>query len=120
MTDERIDRGRRRALRRFTAAAGALVLAGCDRLSGTDWFPRLLRAGERLSATVSPVFAGRAAMAQEFRPQDLSPQFRSNGTFKPMSADYDALVAGHFADYALVVDGLVERPQRLTLDALRP
>ena len=119
MTEQRIDPSRRRALRRFAAAAGALVLAGCDRLSNTEWFPKVLGLGERLSATVSPVFAGRAAMAQEFSPKDLSPQFRSNGTFKPMSAEYDALVARNFADYVLVVDGLVERPQRLTLDAVR-
>jgi DMSO/TMAO reductase YedYZ molybdopterin-dependent catalytic subunit len=119
MSDARFDRRRRVMLRRFTAAAGALVLAGCDRLSNTDWFPKVLSAGERLSAKVSPLFAGRAAMAQEFSPQDLSPQFRSNGTARPMNAQYDALAAGSFADYALVVDGLVERPQRLTLDALR-
>ena len=119
MTDSRIHHDRRRALRRLTAAAGALVLAGCDRLSNTEWFPKVLSAGERLSQKVTPLFAGRAALAQEFSPKDLSPQFRSNGTSKPMSADYDALVAGNFAGYALVVDGLVERPQRLTLDALR-
>src|SRR4051794_29080524 len=119
MTEERIDVERRRVLRRFTAAAGALVLAGCDRLSNSEWFPKVLSAGERLSAKVSPLFAGRRALAQEFSAADLSPQFRSNGTFRPMSAAYDALVAGSFADYALVVDGLVERPQRLTLDALR-
>jgi len=119
MSDGRIDEGRRRALRRLTAAAGALVLAGCDRLSSTEWFPKVLGLGERLSASVSPLFAGRRAMAQEFAPQDLSPQFRSNGTFKPMNREYDALAARNFADYALVVDGLVERPQRITLDAVR-
>ena len=119
MTDRSIDEGRRRVLRRIGAAAGALLLAGCDRLSSTEWFPKVLSAGERLSQKVSPLFAGRAALAQEFGPQDLSPRFRSNGTFKPMSAAYDALVAGKFADYALVVDGLVDRPQRYSLDALR-
>ena len=88
-------------------------------MSTTEWFPKVLGLGERLSATVAPVFAGRKAMAQEFSPKDLSPQFRSNGTFKPMSRDYAALAARNFADYVLVVDGLVERPQRLTLDAVR-
>src|SRR3954453_22098680 len=103
MTEERIDVERRRALRRFTAAAGALVLAGCDRLSNSDWFPKVLSAGERLSAKVTPLFAGRAAMAQEFSATDLSPQFRSNGTARPMNPQYDALAAGNVADYALVV-----------------
>ena len=31
---------RRRFLTRTVAAAGALALAGCERLSHTDWFPR--------------------------------------------------------------------------------
>jgi DMSO/TMAO reductase YedYZ molybdopterin-dependent catalytic subunit len=114
-----MDNARRRALRRMAAAAGALVLAGCDKLSSTQWFPKVLGAGEKLSQHVTPLLAGRKAMAQEFQPKDLSPRFRSNGTFMPMSPDYAALAAGKFADYALVVDGLVERPQRLTLADLR-
>jgi DMSO/TMAO reductase YedYZ molybdopterin-dependent catalytic subunit len=110
---------RRDALKRMAAAVGALTLAGCDKLSSTEWFPKVLGVGETLSAKVAPLLAGRKAMAQEFTPADLSPQFRSNGTAKPMNAEYDALAAANFADYALVVDGLVERPQRLTLTDLR-
>jgi DMSO/TMAO reductase YedYZ molybdopterin-dependent catalytic subunit len=106
---------RRSALKRIAAAFGAGLLAGCDKLSTTEWFPKLLGAGETLSAKITPLFAGRKAMAQEFPPSDLSPQFRSNGTAKPMNPQYDALAAGNFADYVLVVDGLVEHPQRLSL-----
>jgi hypothetical protein len=39
----------------------------------TEWFPKVLERGERLSEKVTPLFAGRAALAQEFGPQDLSP-----------------------------------------------
>ena len=113
------DASRRRLLARTFAAAGAAVLAGCDRLTNSDWFPKVLATGEKLSARVAPVVAGRKAMAQEFAPSDLSPTFRSNGTARPMNPQYDALAAAGFADYALVVDGLVEAPQRLSLAALR-
>jgi DMSO/TMAO reductase YedYZ molybdopterin-dependent catalytic subunit len=110
---------RRQALKRMIAALGAGMLAGCDRLSTTEWFPRMLGFGETLSHKLTPLFAGRKSMAQEFTPADLSPQFRSNGTAKPNNAQYDALAAGNFADYVLVVDGLVDRPQRLSLADLR-
>jgi DMSO/TMAO reductase YedYZ molybdopterin-dependent catalytic subunit len=119
MNDRVHDPRRRRLLQRCAAAAGAVLLAGCDRLSGTEWFPRVLSLGEKLSARVAPLVAGRRAMAQEFGPQDLSPRFRSNGTARPANPQYDALAAGGFADYVLVVDGLVDRPQRYTLADLR-
>jgi DMSO/TMAO reductase YedYZ molybdopterin-dependent catalytic subunit len=119
MSDLPHNGGRRRALGRLAAAAGAVLLAGCDRLSATEWFPKVLGVGEKLSQHVTPLFAGRKAMAQEFTPKDLSPQFRSNGTAMPMSAEYAALAAGGFASYALIVDGLVERPQRYSLADLR-
>jgi DMSO/TMAO reductase YedYZ molybdopterin-dependent catalytic subunit len=110
---------RRRVLARTLAAAGAVVLAGCDRLNSSEWFPKVLQVGEKLSARVAPLVTGRKAMAQEYTPGDLSPSFRSNGTARPMNAGYDALAAAGFAEYALVVDGLVEQPQRLSLAALR-
>ncbi len=110
---------RRRALRRLAAGAGALWLAGCDRLASTQWFGKVLEQGERVSSSISPLFAGRRALAQEFTPADLSPQFRSNGTSLPNSPAYQALAAHGFADYALVVDGLVERPGRYSLAELK-
>jgi DMSO/TMAO reductase YedYZ molybdopterin-dependent catalytic subunit len=58
-------------------------------------------------------------MAQEFSEADLSPQFRSNGTANPQDAAYQALVASNFADWRLLVNGLVERPVQLTLEQLR-
>ena len=119
MTDTTHDAGRRRLLRRLAAAAGALVLAGCDRLSTTEWFPKVLETGEKLSRTITPLVAGRRALAQEFDPKDLSPKFRSNGTARPASPEWEALAGAGFASYALVVDGLVERPRRYSLAELR-
>ena len=70
---------RRRFLGRAGAALAALGVAGCDRLSQTEWFPRLLGAAESINNTVAKAITGRNAMAQEFTLADLSPSFRSNG-----------------------------------------
>jgi DMSO/TMAO reductase YedYZ molybdopterin-dependent catalytic subunit len=110
---------RRRFLARTAAAAGALVLSGCDALSRTEWFPRVLGAGEQLSAAAQHLLTPRRAMAQEFGDADRSPEFRSNGTAMPNNPDYEALAARQFADYRLVVGGLVDKPATLSLADLR-
>ena len=57
------DPARRRALARAVAAGGAALLAGCDRLSTSDWFPRVLATGEKLSARVAPTSPRRGGCA---------------------------------------------------------
>ena len=113
------DTGRRRTLRLIAGGAAAALLAGCDRLSGTEWFPKVLRGGESLSRGVQKLLTSRRSMAQEFTEQDLSPDFRSNGTSEPGGERYQALAAGNFADWQLQVDGHVEQPQAFSLMALR-
>jgi DMSO/TMAO reductase YedYZ molybdopterin-dependent catalytic subunit len=112
---DKIEPARRRFFTRTIAAVGALALAGCQRLSASDWFPQILGAGEKASAAALGLVSGRKAMAQEFTAADLSPSFRSNGTAQPDSDNYRALMAGNFADYRLEVGGLVERPLALSL-----
>ena len=115
-----VDRGaRRRFLGRLAASVGALGVAGCDRLSQSEWFPKLLDSAETLNERVAKLVTGRRAMAQEFTPADLSPTFRSNGTAQPNNPEYAALAANGFADYALDVSGLVANPRRFTLAELR-
>jgi DMSO/TMAO reductase YedYZ molybdopterin-dependent catalytic subunit len=110
---------RRRFLSRTVGAVGALALSGCDALSRSEWFPKLLAAGEKLNRSAHHLLAPRKAMAQEFTEADLSPQFRSNGTALPDSAAYRALASAGFADYRLEVGGLVERPGSFSLGDLR-
>jgi DMSO/TMAO reductase YedYZ molybdopterin-dependent catalytic subunit len=110
---------RRRFLARTVGAAGALALSGCDALSRTEWFPRVLGAGEKLSEAAHHLITPRKAMAQEFGEADRSPEFRSNGTAMPNDARYRALAAAGFADYRLEVGGLVEQPASLSLAEVR-
>src|SRR5260221_12219621 len=110
---------RRRFLARAVAAASGLVLAGCDRLSRTAWFPRVLAVADKWNYGAAHAIAPRKAMAQEFAESDRSPQFRSNGTFNPGTDEYHAMVANGFADYRLAVAGLVARPASLSLADLR-
>ena len=115
----RSELSRRRFFGRALGAAGAVVLSGCDALSQTQWFPKVLASGEALSRTVQHLIAPRRAMAQEFGEADLSPGFRSNGTSMPDSPQYQALAAASFAQYRLEVGGLVEKPASLSLAELR-
>lgn len=112
-------RERRHLLRGSAAAAGTLLLAGCDRLSSNEAFVDVLRSAESLNRTVHRALLPRTAMAQEFTPADIAPSFRANGTLEPPDADYAALLKGGFAAYKLSVGGLVERPVAYSLDELR-
>lgn len=101
--------------RGLIVTGGAALLAGCD--AWTD-SPVLLSAGEAhrfLQRSVNP----RAALAREFRADQMSPRFRTNGTANPNTPEYNALAANRFADWRLQVDGLVRRPLSLSLAQLR-
>ncbi len=113
------DDSRRRFLRRALAAGGALVLSGCDQLSRSEWFTKLLGSAEKLSFATQRLLLPRKAMAQEFTEADLSPFFRSNGTSNPDNPEYQALAAHQFADYRLEVGGLVAQPRAYSLNELK-
>jgi DMSO/TMAO reductase YedYZ molybdopterin-dependent catalytic subunit len=95
------------------------LLAGCDAASRSAWLPKVLGVGERLSRAAQNLVTSRRSMAQEFSAADISPRFRSNGTANPNDEEYQALAADHFAEWKLIVDGLVAKPLVLTLAELR-
>lgn len=109
---------RRRLPRRTFLSASALMLAGCDNLSRTEWFPKVLDSVEPLNHSLAKL-VGRKAMAQEFAESDRSPEFRSNGSDFADTPQYNAWVQGNFADYTLDVGGLCEAPRKFTLAELR-
>ncbi|MEO6247098.1 MAG: molybdopterin-dependent oxidoreductase [Sphingomicrobium sp.] len=105
--------------RTLFAGAGGLVLAGCDKIAASPNVRKLLTLGESATFSAQRLVSDRAALAPEFSLADLSPVFRVNGNGNPGTPDYDAHVAGAFADWRLAVDGLVERPLSLSLAQLR-
>jgi DMSO/TMAO reductase YedYZ molybdopterin-dependent catalytic subunit len=109
---------KRQFLRWSLASVGGLMVAGCDRIAQTSWFPKVLAAGESLNHGAQKILLSRKAMAEEFTEADLSPDFRSNGTDNPNSPTYQAMVKNSFADWSLVIDGLVEKPLKLSLAEL--
>lgn len=110
---------RRHFLARTLAVGAGALLAGCDRLSQTEWFPRFLQRAEALTRRSQQLVTSRVSMAQEFSAADLSPLFRSNGTADPDNPQYQALAASGFAGYRLTVSGLVEAPTTFSLGDLR-
>jgi DMSO/TMAO reductase YedYZ molybdopterin-dependent catalytic subunit len=106
--------------RRFIATgASGLLLSGCDRLNNSARFRGVLRSAEKLTMNTQRLIGGRRALAREYGEADLSPIFRSNGTSNPGTPEYGRHLAENFANWRLVVDGLVARPLSIPLQTLR-
>lgn len=110
---------RRQFLRAALGGASAALVSGCDALSKTQWFPKILEGGEHLNRGAQRLITSRKSMAQEFTEADLSPEFRSNGTNYPDDPAYRVHAEKHFAQWALRVGGLVNRPDEFSLARLR-
>ena len=109
---------RRQLLVRGSAAFGGLLLGGCDRLSRSPSFQRVLNSAEHLTYRAQRLIVGQS-LAREFKEADLWPVYRSNGTANPNSELYNRLRAGDFVDWRLGVRGLIQRPLDLSLAELR-
>ena len=109
----------RRALVVGVAAGSGLLLSGCDALNANPQFRGLLRSAEGANQAIHRTLVDRMALAQEFRPDQRSPVFRANGTRMPVGDAYARHLASGFADWRLVIDGMVARPQALPLAQVR-
>jgi hypothetical protein len=87
----------RRTFLQGAIAASTAALAGCDNLSRTEWFPKILDSVEPLNHELAKLI-GRKSMAQEFAESDRSPTFRSNGSDTADTEQYNAWLANNFAD----------------------
>jgi len=106
----------------LTAAAGLLgvsALGGCDRFAASPTGQRALKAGEDANLFVQRLLLTPASLAKEFPDSEISPWFKPNGTIEPPDRAYKTLAAKSFDGFKLRVDGLVERPQDLSLADLR-
>ena len=101
---------RRGLMKRLLAGASVLALGGCERLSESTWFPKVLSLGEKATHKAQRLIVPRKAMAQEFPASDLSPEFRSNGTAMPNNPAYMALAAKGFTDFRLRIGGPLKGP----------
>ena len=115
----RTDPDRRSFLKRGAAVAATLALGGCDRLSELPWFRRLLDSAESATLAAQRLVLGSGDLAREYTEADISPVFRANGSTSVDDFDYQVLAGNGFVDWRLQFDGLVDRPQRLSLAELR-
>ena len=109
---------RRGWLQGAVASVSASLLAGCDRITEQPTVVKALSSAEGLTRRVQRLI-GANALAHEFSKADISPFFKPNGSTNPQDPGYVAHAATNFADWRLVVDGLVDRPLSLSLDQLR-
>ncbi|MBW8784273.1 MAG: molybdopterin-dependent oxidoreductase [Novosphingobium sp.] len=110
---------RRSLLSAGAAGAGGLLLGGCDRLDGDPAWRHLLGLAEPLHMGAQRLLIGRGALAPEFTAAQLSPVFRTNGNTQPDTGEWQAQAASGFAQWRLLIDGLVRRPLALPLAALQ-
>ncbi len=101
--------------RRHLLLGATVTLAGCDRLAGSERFREALFSAENFHKWAQRTLMTRDAMAREFRPDQISPRFRANGTANPNTPEYKAIWRTGFADWRLRVDGRVARPLSLSL-----
>lgn len=109
---------RRKLLTAGAVTLGGLVLSGCDQLSHSPDFRSFLKSGEGLTMGAQRALMFGQPLAREFSERDISPKFKANGTKDPDTAAYQALVDSNFTNWSLTIDGLVDRPQKLSLAEL--
>lgn len=93
-------------------------VAGCDQVGENPEFQRVLFGAEALNLGAQRLLTNRSAPAREYRRDQISPIFKTNGSTMPASPAYQAHMASNFADWRLLVDGLVTRPLALSLAQL--
>lgn len=110
---------RRKFLTGAALGTTGLLLSGCDVLSENDGFRSILRSAESLNRVSQRLIMDRSALAPEFTEADMSPRFKMNGTINIRAPEYREHVAAGFADWRLVIDGMVSRPQSFSLAQLK-
>ena len=110
---------RRHLIGSLGAGAGGLLLSGCDRIVASPTVKHVLGTGEGLTRRAQRFVTDRTALAPEFAASDMSPFFRTNGNATADTDAYRAHLATGFADWRLVVDGLVQHPLTLSLAQIR-
>ena len=97
--------------RLFIASSVSAALTGCGPIANTvannPAWQKILNSVEPLNHGL----IGTRGLAREYADSAVDREFRVNGFAPPGTTQYARLVAGHFNDYRLVVNGAVDRPQ---------
>ena len=110
---------RRRLIGSLGVGAGGALLGGCDKIAASPKVKDVLSLGEGLTMRAQRLITSPAALAPEFAASAMSPVFRTNGNTLPDSEAYRAYAVDNFADWRLIVDGLVRRRQALSLAQIK-
>lgn len=103
----------------FAASMVVVAIAWVAATPVTLRHPRWIqRIGFALIGPVQRLFEHIDAKPGGYTEKDISPYFWHNGKY-PSSPEYQALLANQFANYRLLVCGLVDNPTEFSLEQLR-
>ena len=103
----------------FAASLAVMIVAWVAATPFTYRHPRVVqKVGFALIGPAQRLFEHIDSKPGQYTEKDISPYFWHNGKY-PETEEYKQLEEGNFADYKLVVNGLVENPVELDLEQLR-
>ncbi len=100
-------------------AGAASALAGCDVVGQNPSARKILFSGDGMHYRLQRALVAPNALAVEYRADQMSPKFKQNGSTNPQTPEYVRHVKENFANWRLVVDGLVTKPLSLSLPDVR-
>ncbi|GMN03655.1 molybdopterin-dependent oxidoreductase [Erythrobacter sp. MTPC3] len=105
--------------RGLLAGIAALGAGACSKIAGSDTGQSLFDTAEEWHRAAHRTLAGRQRLAPEFSREDLSPNFKGNGSLTVDSDAYRSDLANGFANWRLEIGGLVEAPFSLSMEEIR-
>ena len=105
----------RRAALIGAAGAGGLLLTGCDQLSHSRSFIRVMQTAERWNLFSQRLLLSGGGLAPEYTAKDLSPIFKANGSIKPGGDAYARLMDSGNAEVDQFTHGRREGPIQMEL-----
>ncbi len=100
------------------ATAGLGGIAAIAALKGGRLIDGVRMASDTLTIRTQRILLRRRPLVREFAAADISRVFPTNGTTVPAGPGYQNQASTGFRDWALRVDGLVQKPLRLSLPDL--
>lgn len=109
---------RRTAILAGFGAAGYLI-PNTDALTLNPAMTKIFESIESWTRLSQRALLRPGSLAPEYRPSDISPVFKPNGTLNPNTDAYNAHVAVNFSSWRLKITGLVSNPMSLSLADIR-